>query len=221
MISIILNAYDQLKSQRHSTMACMAAIRKFTDPEYEIIVVDNVPVHRLRDDYGVLAPYTYIENKENQTVYRSYNQGAEAAQGEYLVFIQNDVFCNERTINKLCVYLKEFDVAFPQQIEQSRETIKQLYAAPDGSDVGFGWRDAGMLAITRKAFDKSGGWDERFRNLLGEKAYYAKIENAGLSWTASTNAIITHIMAGNNLAKPEGLYNEEMDYDANLIKEYE
>lgn len=202
------------------TMACMAAIRKFTDGDYEIIVVDNAPIHRIRDDYGVLAPFILIENKENRTCYESYNQGAEVAKGEYLVFIQSDVFCNEGTINKLVKYLEKYDVAYPQQIELTREAIKKLYEVPDGEETEGGWRDAGMLAITREAFDKSGGWPEEFHNLLGEAAYYNKIDKAGLSWTAQTNAIITHIMAGNNLLKDESVYNKEMEHDAVFLENY-
>lgn len=203
------------------SMAAIAAIRKFTDPEFEIIIIDNCQVHRFRDDYGVLAPYTLIENIENKTVYESYNQGAELAKGEYLVFTQSDVFVNERTINKLVKYLEEFDVAYPQQIELTREAVKEIYDTPDGTLTKGGYRDAGMLAITREAFAKTGGWDGRFRNLLGEAAFYERIDKAGLSWTAQTNAIITHIMAGNNLSKDDGLYNEEMAYDSKLIQEYD
>lgn len=202
-------------------MAAVAAIRKFTDPGFEIIIIDNCQIHRFRDDYGVLAPYTLVENSENKTVYESYNQGAELAKGEYLVFTQSDVFVNERAINKLVRYLEKFDVAYPQQIEHTREEIKHLYNTPDGEQTDFGYRDAGMLAITRKAFDKTGGWDGRFRNLLGEAAFYEKIDKAGLTWTANTNAIITHIMAGNNLSKEDKLYNEEMAYDSELLKDYD
>lgn len=220
MISIILNSFSPLKSQRHADMAAVASFRKFTDPEFEIIIIDNCQVHRFRDDYGVLAPYTLIENKENKTVYESYNQGAEIAKGEYLVFTQSDVFVHERTINKLVKYLEKFDVAYPQQVELSREQVKAIYDTPDGEPTVTGYRDAGMLAITKEAFKKTGGWDGRFRNLLGEAAFYEKIEDAGLSWTAQTNAIITHIMAGNNLSKPGEIYNEEMAHDAELLKEY-
>jgi GT2 family glycosyltransferase len=216
MISIILNTYSPSKWQRHMDMACLAAIRKFTDPEYEIIVVDNEPKFPIRDDYGVLEPYKLIVNKKNRNVYQSYNQGAKEARGEYLVFIQNDVFCNERTINKLCEYLKVFDVAYPQQIELSREKIKEIYATEDGELTSGGWRDAGMLAITREAFDKTGGWDERYHNLLGEKAFYSRIDEMGLSWISQTNAIITHIMAANNLSKPDELYKKEMEHDAKI-----
>lgn len=220
MISIILNSYSPKKYQRHSDMACIADIRRFTDTEVEIIIIDNDQTHRFRDDYGVLSPYLLVENKENRNVYASYNQGATLATGDKLMFIQNDVFVHEGTIDKLAVYLDSWDVCYPQQLELTRAQVKQIYDTPDGEPVGFGWRDAGLLAITREAFDKSGGWDDRFSNLLGEAAYYSKIDTAGLTWTDQTNALITHIKAGTNLSKEDELYNQEMAHDAILLEEY-
>lgn len=219
MISIILNSYSPLKSQRHSDMACVADIRRFTDAEIEIIIVDNDQTHRFRDDYGVLAPYTLLEQQPNQNVYASYNNGAALATGDKLMFIQNDVFVHERAIDKLAIYLDTWDVAYPQQLELTREQVKQIYDTPDGSESPFGWRDAGLLAITREAFDKTGGWDERYHNMLGEKAFYHRIDESGLTWTCNTNAIVTHIKAGSNLSKPDELYNREMEHDAEIIKE--
>lgn len=200
------------------TMACLAAIRKFTDHPYEIIVVDNVPKFPIRDEYKVLEPYTYIVNEENKTVYESYNQGAAAAKYNYFVFIQSDVFCHERTINKLVKYLEQYDVAFPQQVPISREDAIGVSQTKDGDIAHIGGRDAGMLAITRKAFERAGGWDGRFKNLLGEAAFYKRIDNAGLTWTSQTNAFITHIMAGNNLQKDPDFYDSEMLFDQELLK---
>ena len=220
--SVILNSYNPNRVSLHTTMACIAAITKFTEDPYELIVVDNTPDDMedpfvIRDDYKVLHPYTLIQNKKNQTAYHSYNQGAEAATGDKLIFIQSDVFCHELTINKLAKYLDEWDVAFPQQIPISRDDVKKIYAVKDGERTHIGQRDAGMIGITRKAFDKCGGWDGRFKNLLGEKAFFIRWDKAGLSWTDSTNAFITHIMAGTNLGKDPGYYNDEMAYDAQLI----
>lgn len=218
MLSIILNCYDPQKWQRHMSMACIADIRRFTDAELEIIIIDNDQTHRFRDDYGVLAPYLLIENKINKNVYECYNQGAKLAKGDKLFFIQNDVYVHERTIDKLSIYLDEWDVVFPQQIELSREQIKQLYETPDGELTSFGFRDAGLLGITREAFNKTGGWDERYHNLLGEAAFYQRIDNK-FKWTDRTNAIVTHIKAANNLSKDQGLYNYEMQHDADLLSE--
>lgn len=225
MTSIILNSYNPTRAHLHMTMECMAEITKYTDPPYELIVVDNKPdnldkVLEIRDDYGVLKPYTYILNETNQTVYRSYNQGAEVAQYDNLVFIQSDVFCHYRTINKLVQYLEKFDVAFPQQVPITRDDVEQIRKVMDGEPTHIGGRDAGMMAITKEAFERAGKWDDRFHNLLGEAAFYTRMDRAGVTWTDCTNAFITHIMAGNNLTKEDGLYNTEMDHDAELLKEY-
>lgn len=222
MISIILNSYSPLKSQRHSDIACVADIVRFTDCEYEIIIIDNDQSYRFRDDYHVLeGHYRIIENKENKNVYASYNQGAYESVGDKLFFIQNDVFVHERCLDKLCVYLEEWDVVYPQQLELSREQIKHLYEVPDGEVTDFGWRDAGLIGMTRDAYFRSGGWDERFNNMLGEAAFYQRMDANGLSWTDRTNAIVTHIKAGTNLGKSNELYNQEMAHDSELLeKEY-
>lgn len=225
--SIILNSWNPNRVALHTTMACIAAITKFTDDPYELIVVDNTPDDMetpllIRDDYKVLHSYTYILNKKNQTAYHCYNQGAEVASSDKLVFIQSDVFCHEQTINKLVKYLDKYDVAFPQQVPIAREDVKQIYTVSNGEETHIGGRDAGMITITREAFDKCGGWDGRFKNLLGEKAFFIRWDRAGLTWTPCTNAFITHIMAGTNLGKEPGYYNDEMKFDADLIiKDYD
>lgn len=201
------------------TQQCMAAIRKYTDGDYELIIVDNEPTLNFYHEYDVYKPYVYIEVDPKETVYASYNRGAYAAKGDILMFIQNDVFVHERTINKLAAYLKEYDVAFPQQYPITREQVLKIYKQKDGEVGEIGQRDAGLIAMTREAFDRSGGWDDRFHNLLGERAFFARWDEAGISWIDRTNAFVTHIMAGNNLAKDDGLYNTEMEHDANLIKE--
>lgn len=222
MFSIILNSWNPTRAHLHTTMACMAAIRKFTQEPYEIIVVDNTPELKIRDDYHVLEPYTLIQNTENKTVYESYNQGAAIAKFDKLFFIQSDVFVHEETLNKLSRYLNDWDMVFPQQIPISRDDVLQIYGLADGQMAHIGGRDAGLLGVTKEAFIRSGGWDGRFKNLLGEKAFYIKCEKAGLTWTDRTNAFITHIMAGNNLTKEVGLYNAEMDFDSKLMrKEYD
>lgn len=201
------------------TIACIAAIKKFTDNPYELIVVDNDKTKDdvIRDDYHVFQPFTWLP-VPLMNVYESYNYGAEHATSDRLMFIQNDVFVHERTLNKLNGYLDKWDVAFPQQTEMSRKQVLDVYATPDREDTAWGQRDAGLLAITREAFNRAGGWDERYHNLLGEAGFYQRLDNNGLSWTDRTTAFITHIKAANNLSKDPGLYNEEMAHDSKILK---
>lgn len=220
--SIILNVYDTDKAQRHQTMACLAAIRKFTEPPYELIVVDNEPGPggAIRDEYGVLALDKVIVLEPKKTVYESYNIGATEATTDYLFFIQSDVFVHEGTFDKLRAYMDEYPMVFPQQIPISRDDVKELYKLKNGEIAHIGQRDAGLVGITKEAFNKAGGWDGSFHNLLGEAAFYYRCDDAGIGWIDRTNAFITHIMAGNNLRKDPALYKEEMDHDAELLQGY-
>lgn len=202
------------------TMACLAAIRKFTEPPYELIVVDNEPTLPIRDEYGALALEKVIELNPKTTVYQSYNIGAQAATTDYLFFIQSDVFVHEGTFDKLSDYFIEFDMVFPQQIPITRADVKQIYELEAPNLAHIGQRDAGLIGITREAFDRAGGWDGSFHNLLGEAAFFYRCDQAGVSWVDRTNAFITHIMAGNNLRKDPSLYNEEMAHDAALLETY-
>ena len=149
----------------------------------------------------------------------SYNIGAERATTDYLFFIQSDVFVHNNTFDRLFAYFKRFDMVFPQQHEINRKDAKRIMLTPDGEDTPIGQRDAGLIGIKREAFKRAGEWDDRFHNLLGEKAFFSRCDKAGVSWTDHTNAFITHIKAGNNLRKTEELYNDEMSYDAKLIRE--
>lgn len=216
--SIILNAYDTDKAQRHMTIACIGEIVRFTDQPYELIVVDNEPKWPIRDDYKVFPEYRTVVLDPKLTVYGSYNVGADKARAAKLMFIQSDVFVHERTLNKLSAYLDRWDMAFPQQIELSREDTQKVAAVEDGEPTHIGWRDAGLVAITKDAFIRAGGWDPRFRNMLGERAFFQRCDDANVDWTDRTNAFITHIKAGNNLKKPEELYADEMSFDAKLGK---
>ncbi len=63
-------------------------------PSYEIIVVDNASQDNsvaFLEDLADVLPLKLIENKENESFSRSNNQGAEIAQGKYLLLLNNDV----------------------------------------------------------------------------------------------------------------------------------
>jgi len=220
--SIILNSYNPNLFHAQMTMACIAAIKKFTDEEdYELIIVDNAPKDMIRDDYHIwnLDKDKYILSEEDLGVYGAYNAGAEFAEGKYLVFIQSDVFVHEDWLPRLIEAIENgFDYVFPQQIPLTRKQVKSLYTSKQ-EDIKFGQRDAGMVMFKKDSFWKTGGWDARFK-CFGETAMWVNANEAGLQWTDKTGAIITHIMAATNHSKDSKLWNKEQGNDAKLLKKY-
>ena len=220
--SIILKSFNPNLFHSQMTMACLGAIRQFTDrKDYELIVIDNAPKSPIRDEYKVLRldEEKYVRNEEDRGVGASYNQGAALAEGKYLVFIQSDLFVTEGWLPNLIWYLKNgWDVAYPHQIPHTREDIKFLYKCPFDK-VPWGYRDAGVLAITREGFDKTGGWHEKLK-ILQETDFYHKIDKAGLRWTCQTKSIINHICAGTNFsAKPREQWDAEFGEDRKILDE--
>lgn len=221
LTSIVLTAYIQNQFQAHMTMACIANITRYTNPdEYELILMSDSEKFPVRDDYKLLKIDKYIKT-EGEGYTKSMNHGVKLSSGKYVVFLQNDVFVWENWLSDLRDYLEMeiADCVIPDQAPRDRNFVLQSYAMTHIEAMKFGSRDAGLLMITRKAFDKTGGWNEDL-SILAEKDFYQRLAKAGVNQIDTCRVMITHIMAATNLDrlhnKPEE-YNEMMDKDAKLL----
>lgn len=223
LTSIILTCKIRNKAECHMTMTCIDCIGKYTDiDDYELIVVDPEPSEPIRDDYHVLPKYKHLMPSPDPDYADCMNLGAKEAKGEYLVFMQNDVFVNERWLPCIRQYLEsgEFDVVFPDQVPRTRKYVLDSYKRdPFHPDSLKGGRDAGLMMITRAAFDKVGGWGNGF-SLLAEREMYERIGKYNIRWTDTNKVFITHIMGGTNWKQlhddPDG-YNMRMQKDAERL----
>ncbi|MEW6659546.1 MAG: glycosyltransferase [Thermodesulfobacteriota bacterium] len=98
--SIIIPVFNNLSLTRQ----CLEAIEENTDAPHEIIVVDNGSsdgtrdyLHRLEAGGLVRA----ITNRANLGFAKASNQGAQAARGEYLVFLNNDTIVQPGWLREL------------------------------------------------------------------------------------------------------------------------
>lgn len=209
-------------------MLCLDHIRKFTDPDdYELIVIDPYPVHQITDGYKTLR----LEEDENTTWVKEFpdgkdpgytggmNYGAGIAKYDILVFIQNDVFVREDWLGDLKYYIEKenYDCVFPDQVPRSREYVIKSYDLPPYvDDAKKGGRDAGLMMVTKKSFKEIGGWNKDL-GLLAERDFYERYKG---KWTDTNRVLITHIMAGTNVALLDSdpdEYNRRMDNDAKKL----
>lgn len=223
LTSIIMCCFDFTRTLRHTTMASVGNIRRFTDEEdYELIIIDNVPKFPLRDDYKVLHLETVkmVTHDTDIGYYASLNEGASLAKGKYLCFIQPDIFVHEGWLRNMTYYLDNgiAEAAFPDQFPKTREHIKSTYTMSFEEARKWGGREAGCLLITREAFDRTGGWDDRLHNEFGEAAFYNRMGKAGVNWTAAGKSLVTHITAGTRYTMwdlhPE-IHIKDMEIDGN------
>jgi O-antigen biosynthesis protein len=85
--SIIIPVYNKYEY----TAACLHSIAEHTPAgDWEVIVVDDCSSDQTPDYLSACRGIRVIRNAENSGFIRSCNAGAEAARGDYLVFLNND-----------------------------------------------------------------------------------------------------------------------------------
>lgn len=221
LTSIIMTAYIQTPHQAHMTMASLANVTRYTDSDdYELILMSDSEKYPVRDDYHVLKIDQY--NRTQGVGYtKSMNDGAKLSKGDIIVFLQNDVFVWEGWLRNMRYYIEEnmADCIIPDQCPRDRKFVKMSYDLTPEEGMRYGSRDAGCLMITRKAFERCGGWNEKL-SLLCEADFYQRMANAGVRQVDTCKVMISHIMAATNLhrlyEKPEE-YNVMMAADAERL----
>jgi len=222
--SVIMTAYIQNHLQQNMTTLAVANITKYTDPEdYELILMSDNEKEQVRDyDDGSKSMYKidqYIRTTDMEYT-KSMNEGAKLAQGEYLIFIQNDVFVHEGWLKGIVSYFRTgYDLVYPDQTPRDREFVLKSYAMTFDEGAQLGGRDEGMWCLTREAYDKIDGFNEDL-SLLQAKDFYKRIDIAGLKVAQTCKVFISHIRGATNRQQLEDDYdgyNKRMDHDAEIL----
>ena len=100
--SIIIPCWNQLEFTRK----CIAALMRWTGPNWELIVVNNGSTDPTGDYLAGVqdasaVPVTIIANATNRGFPAAINQGLHYARGEYLVMLNNDVVVTDGWLNQL------------------------------------------------------------------------------------------------------------------------
>jgi glycosyltransferase involved in cell wall biosynthesis len=180
------------------TMAAIANITKFTEPkDYELIVVDCVPNLRfpLRDDYKVLKIDKKIEvGPLDIGYYAAMNLGAKKARGEFLCFIENDIFVHEGWLDGLKRYLDgsfDVDMIMPSQLPTTRNWVLQSYRVSEKEALLEGKPEQGLMLLRNETFVDIGGWNGDFG--FGWKSLYEKLGKNRVRIGSTSKVIVTHI----------------------------
>lgn len=188
--SIVIPVFNKAEFTR----ACLYALLREIDlAESEIIVVDNASTD---DTAETLAQFgdliQVIRNEENRGFVDACNQGAAAARGEFLIFLNNDTEVLSGWLSNLLATIES---------DASVGAVGSMFLYPDGTiqEAGsivwrngeahhYGWSgdpndrrfnfarevdycSAASLLIRKEIFDQLGGFDRRFA-----PAYYEDVD---------------------------------------------
>ena len=189
--SIVVLTYNNLTLTRQ----CLESIFDKTNaPDFELIVVDNASTDGtpqfLRQVADVHSNVRQILNVENTGFAHGNNQGAAAATGEYLVFLNNDTVVTPGWLDGLIRYLRDPSVGMvgPVTNNSGNETrIRVDYTSLDdlgrfaeeythahrGQATEIGMLPFLCVALRRVVFEEIGPLDECFGVGMFEDDDYA------------------------------------------------
>lgn len=187
------------RNGREFVDACLRSVFSSDYPEYEVIFVDNASddgsLEYVKDNFRNNLRLAFVENKESVGPAVGRNRGVRAAQGKYILFLDNDTQIDKICIRELVAVLENDGSVGEAQAKLLKLGADNIYdcAGDYLGPLGFliersrGVKDVGQFdyiadilsaksagcIIRRDVFDKIGGFDEDF---------YMYLEETDLSW---------------------------------------
>jgi len=212
-VSIIIPVFNKVELTRQ----CLISLAEVTDNiNYEVIVVDNASTDGTQSLLATLGgDLQIIRNTENLGFAKGCNQGARAARGRYLVFLNNDTIPKKDWLNSLVDEVAAHpDVAVVgSKLLYSDGTIQHagvafsrtflgpyhIYQKVSGDAPMVNRRrelqavTAACMLVRREAFESVGEFDEGFQNGFEDVDLCLKIREQGGRIVYQPNSVLFHL----------------------------
>jgi GT2 family glycosyltransferase/radical SAM superfamily enzyme YgiQ (UPF0313 family)/tetratricopeptide (TPR) repeat protein len=211
--SIIIPVFNKLELTRQ----CLTTLASITTmPEYEVIVVDNASSDGTAEFLTELGgDVQVISNPENYGFAVACNQGANAARGEFLLFLNNDTIPTDGWLNALVDEVERHpDVAVVGSkllyedgtIQHAGVAFSRIVFTPyhiyrkfpaDSPMVNrrreFQCVTGACMLVRRDVFEQAGRFDEGFKNGFEDVDLCLKIRERGWRIVYRPDSVVYHL----------------------------
>ncbi|MGQ0557343.1 MAG: glycosyltransferase [Nitrospiraceae bacterium] len=211
--SIIIPTWNKIELTRQCLTALAASI---VDVSFEVIIVDNGSTDGTREFLSELkGDVRIILNDQNLGFAKACNQGARAARGKYLVFLNNDTIPQSQWLNPLVNEVDEHsDVGIVGSkllfadgsiqhagvvFMRSITTAYHIYRSAPSADPGVNQRrafqavTAACMLIRREIFEEVQGFDEAFINGFEDVDLCLKVRGKGYQVIYQPRSVLYHL----------------------------
>ena len=186
--SVIIPTFN---SEKYIYKCLESILNSNTDEKYEIVIVDGGSTD-LTVKIASSFQQVKVISSTNVSVSNSRNKGAAASSGDILIFIDSDCMMNKFLLRNARNYLKEYSCygSFYKP-DPSHGWISGLWLDIERKKDGIvKWLTSGTLAVTRKAFDGVGGFNESLQAEEDEDFCYRIRVDGGKIYNDSSVASI-------------------------------
>ena len=160
MISIITAVHNQLSINK----IFLKYIKKYTDIEYELIIIDNNSTDGSREFFEK-QDVKLIKNNDNFSYPYCQNQGIKEAKYDILIFLNNDIIVSKKWASRTVKILKEQDLDVAsirtndvhETTEATRKIKNRWKAAKNPVRFLFGQKKISLLLMHKLMY---GNWDK-------------------------------------------------------------
>ena len=215
-VSILISVFNQLDYTRR----CLEALERTLTGKlsYEVIVVDDASRDGVAEYLGDLnEPYRVLFNEERKGFAINNNLAAREARGEFLCFLNNDVFVEGDWFLPMLTVLKEKkDVGMVGNVQRlvrnGRYDHMGVVFAPQGNPRHYGqgflhrpfkgevreWSavTAACCACRRETFLELGGFDEVYLNGCEDVDLCLRMNEQGLRHFVVHDSVVLHVKGG-------------------------
>ena len=215
-VSIILVLFNKAEY----TYQCLETIKANADLPYEIILIDNASSDKTSELLDRIENANIIRNAENIGFLRACNQGARIANGEWLLFLNNDTQIMPSLLSTLLRTTEKIErcgavgakLIFPDgKLQEAGSIIWN-----DGSCLGYGRGDdplkpeysyvrevhycsGACLFVKKELFKEAGMFDEQFSPAYYDEADICmKIREMGYKVVYQPSAMLIHYEFGSS-----------------------
>jgi len=210
-VSIIMVTYN---NKEYTELCIENLLEKTAYPNYELIIVDNASCDETKDYLNSLKErksiIKVIFNENNSGFAKGNNKGISIAEGEYLIFINNDIIVTRGWVTGLLKYLKDPDTGLvgpvtnsignESRINYSYKSFQELEDFSERYTLNHTGETLEMdnlaffcISMRKEMIEKIGLLDEQFEiGMFEDDDYCLRVKKAGYKLLCAEDVFIHH-----------------------------